>query len=166
MALEITQFLLNAQSPDGLVRKQAEDSLKQIQEQNSAAYLLSLALELANNDKPTESRKLAGLIVKNSLDAQDTSRKSELAQACVSLNDAVKVQIKASILSTLSSSVMDARHTSAQVIAKVASIELPQRQWPELIGILLTNMGGTSVEHPPHLKQATLQTLGYVCEFI
>lgn len=164
MALEVTQFLLNAQSPDGAVRKQAEDSLKQFQEQNSAAFLVSLALELANNDKPAESRKLAGLILKNSLDAKDASRKSELAQAWVSLNDAVKAQIKAAILTTLSSNVMDARHTSAQVIAKVAAIELPQRQWPELIGILLTNMGGTPAEHPAHLKQATLETLGYVCE--
>lgn len=164
MALEVTQILLNAQSPDGVVRKHAEDNLKQFQEQNSAGFLLSLAHELANNDKPAESRKLAGLILKNSLDAKDASRKSELAQAWISLNDAVKAQIKGALMSTLSSSVVDARHTSSQAIAKVAAIELPQGQWPELIGILLTNMGGTAAEHPPHLKQATLETLGYVCE--
>ncbi|KAI5065929.1 hypothetical protein GOP47_0018553 [Adiantum capillus-veneris] len=164
MALEVTQILLNAQSPDGAVRKHAEDSLKQFQEQNSAGFLLSLAHELANNDKPAESRKLAGLILKNSLDAKDVSRKSELAQAWMALDDTVKVQIKRALLSTLSSSVVDARHTSSQAIAKVAAIELPQGQWPELIGILLTNMGGTAAEHPPHLKQSTLETLGYVCE--
>eukprot|EP00250_Pteridium_aquilinum_P006489 c16400_g1_i2 orf=255-2879(+) len=164
MAMEVTQFLLNAQSPDGTVRKLAEDSLKQFQDQNLPAFLLSLVHELANNDKPAESRKLAGLILKNSLDAKDASRKSELVQTWLALNDGIKAQIKAALLNTLSSNVIDARHTTAQVIAKVAAIELPQGQWPELIGVLLTNMGGTSTEHPPHLKQATLETLGYVCE--
>ncbi|PWA79957.1 importin subunit beta-1 [Artemisia annua] len=36
MANEVTQVLLNAQSVDGSVRKQAEESLKQFQEQNLA----------------------------------------------------------------------------------------------------------------------------------
>ncbi|KAH7426527.1 hypothetical protein KP509_10G004800 [Ceratopteris richardii] len=164
MALEVTQVLLNAQSADGSVRKHAEDSLKQFQEQNAAGFLLSLAHELANNEKPPESRKLAGLVLKNSLDAKDSVRKAELSQAWISLNDDVKSQIKAALLATLSSSVIDARHTSSQVIAKVSAIELPQGQWPELIPSLLGNMGGTAVENASHLKQATLETLGYVCE--
>ncbi|KAH7293167.1 hypothetical protein KP509_28G014800 [Ceratopteris richardii] len=164
MALEVTQILLNAQSPDGSVRKQAEESLKQFQEQNAAGFLLSLAHELANNDKPAESRRLAGLVLKNSLDAKDAARKAELAQAWTALNESVKGQIKSALMSTLSSNIIDARHTSSQVIAKVSAIELPQGQWPELIGILLANMSGTGAEHPAHLKQATLETLGYVCE--
>ncbi|KAH7279267.1 hypothetical protein KP509_37G012800 [Ceratopteris richardii] len=117
MALEVTQILLNVQSPDGSVRKQAEESLKRFQEQNEARFLLSLAHELANNDKPAESRRLAGLVLKNSLNAKDAARKSKLAQAWTALNESVKA-----------------------------------------------NMSGTRVEHPAHLKQATLETLGYVCE--
>ena len=61
MAMEVTQILLNAQSIDGNVRKHAEDSIKQFQEQNLPSFLLSLSGELANDDKPVESRKLAGL---------------------------------------------------------------------------------------------------------
>eukprot|EP00249_Psilotum_nudum_P024753 c29286_g1_i1 orf=306-2930(+) len=164
MALEVTQILLNAQSPDGSVRKLAEENLKKFQEQFLPSFLLSLAHELANNDKPAESRKLAGLILKNSLDAKEAHRKSELVQAWVSLDPGLKSQIKASLLQTLSSLVADARHTSAQVIAKVAGIELPRGEWPDLVGTLLANMGGPQVEQPSHLKQATLETLGYVCE--
>ena len=53
-----------------------------------------------------------------------------------------------------------ARHTSAQVIAKVAAIELPLKQWQDLIPKLLGSMstGGTG------LKESTLETFGYVCE--
>lgn len=46
------------------------------------------------------------------------------------------------------------------MIAKVAAIELPRNQWPELIDELLKNM----MQSEPSIKQATLETLGYVCE--
>ncbi|XXG61424.1 hypothetical protein AAC387_Pa05g0043 [Persea americana] len=160
MAMEVTRVLLNAQAVDGTVRKQAEDSLKQFQDQNLPSFLLCLSGELANNDKPVDSRKLAGLILKNALDAKEQLRKFELVQRWLSLDPAVKAQIKGCLLQTLSSPVPDARSTASQVIAKVAGIELPHNQWPELIGSLLSNIH----HHPAHFKQATLETLGYICE--
>ncbi|KAJ0103422.1 hypothetical protein Patl1_05201 [Pistacia atlantica] len=160
MAMEVTQVLLNAQSIDGTVRKHAEDSLKQFQEQNLPGFLLSLSGELANDDKPIDSRKLAGLILKNALDAKEQHRKFELVQRWLSLDVNVKTQIKACLLKTLTSPVPDARSTASQVIAKIAGIELPQKQWPELIGSLLSNIH----QLPAHVKQATLETLGYLCE--
>lgn len=160
MSAEVTQILLNAQSVDGTVRKQAEESLKQYQEQNLPGFLLSLAGELVNDEKPVESRKLAGLILKNALDAKEQHRKFELVQRWLSLDSSVKAQIKSFILKTLSSPAHDARSTASQVVAKVAGIELPHKQWPELIGALLSNIH----QLPPHTKQATLETLGYICE--
>lgn len=166
MAMEVTQILLNAQSPDGNVRKIAEENLRQFQEQNLAGFLLSLSVELANNDKPPESRRLAGLILKNSLDAKEAARKEEFVKRWVALDPSVKAQIKTGLIQTLSSTVPDARHTSSQVIAKIAAIEIPRQQWPELVGVLLANMGSPQLEKPVTLKQATLETLGYVCEEI
>lgn len=160
MAAEVTQILLNAQSVDGTVRNQAEESLKQYQEQNLPGFLLSLAGELVNDEKPVESRKLAGLILKNALDAKEQHRKFELVQRWLSLDSSVKAQIKSFILKTLSSAAHDARSTASQVIAKVAGIELPHKQWPEVIGALLSNIH----QLPPHTKEATLETLGYICE--
>ncbi|KAL8049422.1 hypothetical protein ABFS82_06G019200 [Erythranthe guttata] len=160
MAMEVTQVLLSAQSVDSTVRKHAEETLKQFQEQNLPVFLLSLSAELASEEKPVDSRRLAGLILKNALDAKEQHRKYELVQRWLSLDVAVKSQIRAYLLQTLSSTVSDARSTASQVIAKVAGIELPQKQWPELIGSLLSNVH----QVPPHVKQATLETLGYICE--
>ncbi|KAL9312854.1 hypothetical protein ACSQ67_018306 [Phaseolus vulgaris] len=160
MAMEVTQVLLNAQSIDGNVRKHAEDTLRQFQEQNLPGFLVSLSGELASEDKPVDSRKLAGLILKNALDAKDESRKQELVQRWLSLDPVAKTQVKSCLLQTLSSLALDARSTATQVIAKVAGIELPQKQWPELIGSLLSNIH----QVPTHVKQATLETLGYLCE--
>ncbi|KAL3536556.1 hypothetical protein ACH5RR_005017 [Cinchona calisaya] len=164
MAMEITQFLLAAQSADAKVRTDAENSLTQFREQNLSSFLLSLCVELSNDGKPTESRRLAGIVLKNSLDAKEASRKEQLVQQWVTIDASFKSQIKNLLLSTLGSSVQDASHTAAQVIAKLASIEVPRKEWPELISSLLVNM--TQPDRPTSFKQATLETLGYVCEEI
>eukprot|EP00897_Mesotaenium_endlicherianum_P002367 jgi/Mesen1/2158/ME000152S01245 len=164
MAMEVTQILLNAQSPNGDVRRLAEENLQQFQTQSFAGFLVSLALEIANQDKPTDSRKLAGLVLKNSLDAKEQARKAEYIQRWIALEAPVKAQIKAALLSTLGSSVQEARHTAAQVIAKVAAIELPREEWPDLVGTLLSNMGAAG--QTAALKESTLETLGFVCEEI
>ena len=53
-----------------------------------------------------------------------------------------------------------ARQSAALCVAKVAALELPQQAWPELLPALLANMNSQD----SGLKQATLATLGYVCE--
>ncbi|KAL3830191.1 hypothetical protein ACJIZ3_018993 [Penstemon smallii] len=164
MALEITQYLLSAQSPDAKVRTAAESTLGQFRDQNLPGFLLSLAVELSNNGKPTESRTLAGIVLKNSLNAKETARKDQLIQQWLAIDISFKSQIKNSLLNTLGSSVREASHTAAQVVAKIASIEIPRKEWPELVGSLLANM--TQLDKPASLKQSTLETLGYVCEEI
>ncbi len=74
-ALDITQILSKAQSANAVDRQQAEQQLKQLQEGNHAVFLYSLSQELANNSKPTDTRRLAGLILKNALDAKEEKRK-------------------------------------------------------------------------------------------
>ncbi|CAN6338658.1 unnamed protein product [Urochloa humidicola] len=160
MSLDVTQVLLSAQSADGAIRKHAEESLKQFQDQNLPGFLLSLSSELANEEKPEESRRLAGLILKNALDAKEQHRKNELFQRWLALDAGAKAQIKGLLLQTLTSPVASARSTASQVIAKVAGIEIPQKQWPELIASLLSNIHQVQ----PNVKQATLETLGYLCE--
>lgn len=54
-----------------------------------------------------------------------------------------------------------AGHTAAQVIAKVAAIELPNKAWPELIATLLS-MSQQAAN--PKQKQATLEAFGFICE--
>lgn len=164
MAMEITQYLLSAQSPDAKVRTDAENILRQFQEQNLPGFLLSLSVELSNDGKPVETRRLAGIVLKNSLDAKESGRKEQLVQQWVAIDISFKSQIKGSLLSTLGSSIREASHTAAQVVAKIASIEIPRKEWPELVGLLLANM--TRQDAPSSLKQATLETLGFVCEEI
>ncbi|MFS7986866.1 putative importin-beta domain, armadillo-like helical, importin beta family [Helianthus anomalus] len=140
MTVEITQFLLAAQPADTKVRTDAEGKLRQFQEQNLPGFLLSLSLELSNDGKPMGSRRLAGIVLKNSLDAKDATIKEHLVQQWMSNDASFRSQVKGLLLNTLGSSVLEAGHTAAQVIAKIASIEILRKEWPELIASLLGNM--------------------------
>jgi importin subunit beta-1 len=48
------------------------------------------------------------------------------------------------------------------VIAKVAAIDLPRKEWGNLISALLANMSSPTPHHG--VRQATLEALGYICE--
>lgn len=68
---ELTPVLQHAQSADADLRKQAELQLQAYQQQDYAGYLVALVSELANDNKPPETRQIAGLLLKNLLDATD-----------------------------------------------------------------------------------------------
>lgn len=160
--VEVTQLLLHAQDPDAQVRSQAEQKIQQFQEQNYPGFLTSLAAELSNAAKPADSRRLAGLVLKNTLDAKDEARKADLQARWGAVDPVIKGQIRDALLGTLAMEPQDVRHTAAMVIAKVAAIDLPRQEWPALINALLANMSAATPQHG--VRQATLEALGYICE--
>lgn len=76
----------------------------------------------------------------------------------------VKTNIKGRLLIAIGSQVTDVGKVCAQVVAKIASIEIPRRLWPDLIGVLLQNMGLAQHPNLNSLRLCTLETLGYICE--
>eukprot|EP00884_Botryococcus_braunii_P012568 jgi/Botrbrau1/21311/Bobra.0184s0022.1 len=104
---DITDVLRNAQNADASIRTQAELQLQQFQQQNLAAYFLSLATQLADETKPADVRQIAGLIIKNALDAPSEARKAELIRAWSALDSNVKGQVQQLVLTALGSSVSD-----------------------------------------------------------
>lgn len=116
-------------------------------------------------------------IIVYSRTCQDEAKAVLLANAWLAVDGNTREQIKLGVrlhhaglrphsgfvqlLQTLGSPVPEARHTSAQVVAKVAKIELPSNLWPTLVDTLLK---GTVESPDDNTKQAALEALGYVCE--
>ena len=73
-------------------------------------------------------------------------------------------QIKAQVLGALPSEVHEARKTAAQCTAAIAVIELPQKQWGPVIEELCNRITGDHGNN--HVKQSSLEALGYICEEI
>lgn len=99
--------------------------------------------------------------MKNAFTAREYSHQAALQAKW--LNETAqdtKSRVKELAFQTLASSNGQAGQAAAQVIAAIAGIELPRNQWPELMHTLVTSVG----EGNPHQKQASLTTIGFICE--
>lgn len=144
-------------------RELAESQLLSFLSSNPSAYLASLSQTLADAQAPAHIRNAAGLAIKNALAAREAPRQEEYANRWKNLDPATRDRIKHDALATLAAPERSARNVSGQVIAAVAAVELPAGMWVGLVGQLLEL---ASRQDSPHLRQATLQTIGYICEAI
>ncbi|OQS02923.1 importin subunit beta [Thraustotheca clavata] len=158
--MDIPNALLASASPDGNLRKQAEERLNQALTSDAGGLMLTLAQALAANDFPTGGRQQAGLYLKNLLDAKDDSLQELKIQNWYALNADLRNQIKAAALGTLTATDVHAAHTAAMVVAKIGTIDLPRKNWPEILPALMANVTtGTD-----GAKNFSLEALGYLCE--
>lgn len=117
--------------------------------------------ELANDSTEGSIRAAAGIALKNAFTARDFARHQELQSKWLQqTDDETKARVKELTLRTLSSSNTQAGTAAAQVISSIAAIELPRNQWPDLMPFLVKNVS----EGADHQKQASLTTIGYICE--
>jgi len=68
--------------------------------------------------------------------------------------------MKIAILATLASPQSKVRRQIAQILSSIASIEIPRKEWDELIPSLCTNSSNDEL----NIRLASLTTLGYICD--
>lgn len=103
----------------------------------------------------------AGLALKNSFSAREYVRLREVQSRWLQqIDPEVRSSVKRLALKALSSSDARAGTQAAQFIASIAAIELPRNEWPELMSTLVQNVG----EGQDQQKQASLATIGFICE--
>ena len=126
-----------------------------------STYLTTLAHELANEQAQPHIRTAAGIALKNAFSAREYTRLRQLQQRWLQQVDpSARSAIKSLALQTLGSKDGRAGQSAAQFVASIAAIEIPKNDWPELMPALVANVG----EGLDHLKQASLATIGYICE--
>ncbi|KAL2356972.1 armadillo-type protein [Cryomyces antarcticus] len=161
--MDVHQVLTGTLSPDTQIRNAAEQQLSQAAEADFAGYLTTLSQELANEQALPEVRVAAGLALKNFFSAREYNRLRQVQERWLQqIDPSIKNSVKSLALKTLSSNNARAGQSAAQFIASIASIELPRNQWPDLMQILVSNVGGEGVTD--HQKQASLTTIGFICE--
>jgi len=159
--MDVNAVLTGTISPDANTRAAAEQQLNQAADQDFPGYLVTLSRELANDQADSSVRMAAGLMLKNAFAARDFARLRDAQQRWLEqIDPQIKSQVKAFALQTLNTNDVRAAQSAAQFIASIAAIELPREQWPELMTTLVENVGSGS----DHQKQASLTTIGFVCE--
>lgn len=116
---------------------------------------------LAEETAEGHIRAAAGIALKNAFTAREYARQAALQQKWLQQTDeASKTLVKEKALQTLASTNAQAGQAAAQVVASIAAIELPRNQWQDLMTSLVRNVS----EGTPHQKQASLTTIGFICE--
>ena len=123
--------------------------------------MITLAQALANEQAQPAIRIAAGIALKNSFTFRDYSLLQKVQLKWIQQIDApTKKEVKDLALQTLQSQDSRAGQSAGQFIASIAAIEIPRNEWPELMPALVNNVGKGS----DHLRQASLVTIGFICE--
>eukprot|EP00923_Selenidium_pygospionis_P048336 GHVN01083205.1.p1 GENE.GHVN01083205.1~~GHVN01083205.1.p1 ORF type:complete len:355 (-),score=37.41 GHVN01083205.1:79-1143(-) len=157
---DLTKILQNALSGDLVTRQAAEAQLAQAEEQNIALYVVELAKHLSSDDKPDDSRQMAGVMLKNVVSSKDKQVDLAKAQKWHSLDPALRNDVKDKAVTALKTLSSIAQKSACQVVTKLSRLELPNNGWNDLLP-LLQNM---VIEGEIHWKKAALVTIGYMCE--
>lgn len=156
----LLQILEQTVSPNQNERTEAQSFLEQAAQSSFSQFLAQLCEVLAGSNHSKVARTAAGLQIKNYLTSKDNNIKHQYQERWLSLEDQAKVAIRNMVLQALGTE--ESRPSSAaQVIASIACAEIPRGEWQDLIRKLMT--GVTSADSSVQLKEAALETIGYIC---
>ncbi|KAH6575430.1 hypothetical protein BASA60_005017 [Batrachochytrium salamandrivorans] len=161
--MSIAELLENTLSPTQTIREDATNKLNSYAAENFPHYLGLLCQELTGQQTSMDVRKSAGLILKNSLSSRDPIRQTEMSVRWMAIDPGFRAQVKTAILHNIASPVSGPGTVSGQVAAAIAAIELPHREWPDLINMLLEKVTTAEADIA---KQSSLQAIGFICESI
>lgn len=162
--MDVASLLANTLSPDGGLRSSASTQLESAARDHLVPYLSALCDTLLSSSQPAHIRNAAGLQIKNILTARELARSEEYATRWKAIPPEDRQKPKDVLVRCLGDQERPVRQVSGQAIAAIGAVELPAGMWPGLIGQLLSivNTPSNSVA----LRQATLQTIGYLCESV
>lgn len=128
MADPLTACLRAAQSADPSARKAAEQQLAGWEAAGAAPFLGQLVVHLADEGRPPDTRRLAGLLLKNAVSAEGEGQRAEKAARWRGLDAPTQAAVRAALLATLSSPV----RRPARAPRRAASAEAaPARPRPD-----------------------------------
>lgn len=102
-------------SADASIRAQVEAYLKNEETTNFASYIHQLVVELGTAERPLEVRLLAGLTLKNTVDARSEQAVTLLHQRWKALPDQQRAAVKGMLLQILQDADKKVRNTAALV---------------------------------------------------
>ena len=114
---ELSLCLESALNPDPNIRKQAENKIYFLCDQNFGQFLIELSKKISTEQEKKEVRQMSATIIKNILNKPDYSAK------WFNLSEEIKTTVKNNVLSTLASTDINIRKAAAFTVAGICKIE-------------------------------------------
>ncbi|XP_012277181.2 importin subunit beta-1 [Orussus abietinus] len=161
--VQLIQVLEKTVSPDKNELVVAQNFLEQAAQSKFHEFVRRLSDVLVTAAASSIARMAAGLQLKNQLTSKDPILKTQYQQRWLAIPADTREYIKKNILGALGTE-ENRPSSAAQCVAYVAVAELPVNQWTELIPLLVSNVVNSSSTEM--MKEATLETIGYICQEI
>ncbi|CDW87040.1 importin subunit beta-1-like [Stylonychia lemnae] len=155
---ELKTHLANTLAIESQVRKQSENEIRNCRDTDPRKFLASLTKELADETNPDQVRLMSAVLVKNFIANKGSDQRYQ--DYWIKLDANFKEQLKTAFLGCLATQSLIVRKQVASAIAMIASIEIPRNEWIDLIPNLSGNAAHDSIE----IREASLETLGFICE--
>jgi len=149
---------------DPAVQKPAEQQLLELEKADIVLYLAGLCNQIANESVPVNARLLAIIRVKNAVSSHSATVQHNLTQRWLGLDTSLRAEIRKLLLSTMATEYQQIRNVASAAVAAIATIEIPNGQWLDLIDILVNAVMDASVAS--FLKEASLSVIGDVCQAV
>ncbi|KAH3760208.1 Importin subunit beta-1 [Pelomyxa schiedti] len=179
-AQDYTSLLTALIAADCHTRQVAESRLTALSRADRESYLLNLAASLEAADTPLQAKHLAALLIRNALtvprskggdggadamDQEDDENDEEMwkkpREIWLQLSPAARSTIKDTLMRVLHTDAERHYHsTVAQAVNRIAQVELPFNEWPDLMSTLCSYYNN---EAGPFQVNA-VRLLGNICE--
>uniref|UniRef100_T1JKQ7 Importin N-terminal domain-containing protein n=1 Tax=Strigamia maritima TaxID=126957 RepID=T1JKQ7_STRMM len=148
-------------SADIVESENAQAMIDDIADFNLEEFLISLAKMLVDTEKSNIIRKSAAYQIKKVLKTGDQwETRLEYQSRWFALRPNVRRVLKESVLSCLGTEIVTP-NPAPELLAFIASIELPNEQWPDLISELARNV--TNMGNSDSMKEASLVAIARLC---
>jgi len=161
--MDIITILEKTVSADKNELEQSLNYLEQAAQTNLPEFLKTLSEVLKVGSNSVVARMQAGLQLKNQLTSKDPNIKLQFQQRWLQIPEDVRTIVKMNSLECLGTET-SRPSIAAQVVASIGAIELPHGAWTDLIAVLVNSI--TNAVSTEMLREATLETIGYLCQDI
>ena len=145
-------------NPDGTAVAQLNDAAVA----NFPELMKALAAEVANASKPVESRQMASIYLKNTLNAKSSQNQHEKHERWKLVDPASRGAVKEALLMAMRSQDAQGARFAGIAASEIACVELPYDEWPQFIPALEQTLQAPEMGEP--VKYACLECLGLTCE--
>ena len=156
--MSISEVLISARSSDSNARNSANKWIETQKSQNPQQLLVSLSVELGNESSSPPTRQLAGILIKNIV--SNANAQQQLEGLWQSIDQPTKQKIRENCLGSLAATDKSVRTSAAQAVASLASLDIPQGEWPQVLEILIQNSTNENLV----FRSSALKCLGFICE--
>lgn len=156
------QHLQNALSPNNELRKYSEEQIINYKNTNFIDFINMLTDIFTNNTNFTIA-STAGLVIKNSIIANDEELQNIAADKWLLLNEQQRLNIKQILIDRMNNDNKNIRELSAHVLAGIAKIEVPKQLWPTFFNDIYNLV---SINNYANLTSAAIFMLTYSCMYL